>query len=87
MPSKYKNVDQLVDEVRQIFRIMMGTTYTDEDVCDAIMNNPDELLNILLSESNIPSKYDIAIIQSASKFSGTHLIAQQILEIYKKRKE
>lgn len=77
----YKTVDELISA-------MEGSKYNDMDVYTyTIIYFCETLLSILESKTNVPSGHDISIITYIHKFGINHRPKNQILEIYKNRKE
>lgn len=90
--KKFKTIDQFIDSVNKE-NFGSGTKQTDsEDLCRyCLLRYPDMILDILRSEFNEPSKYDLYIIKSIDPNSIVYKNSivdynKNILEIYNNRK-
>lgn len=85
-----KSVDELISLSGKLFKLEYPFS-----ICEIIVERfPEHLLMVLKLETNIPSKYDLSIIESINNNLKSTLVSYhqktidiEILSIYKNRKQ
>lgn len=85
MTTHFKTVDDLVNHCK----IELGNYGTQSDYIDLMLDvSLVKLRDILESTTNVPSEYDLIIIDRVHQRDpkGMYHLLQQIIKLYKKRK-
>lgn len=84
--TEVKTMDELVEYIMSRFKLNVSERAGADDACKFLIScHPQEVLDMLLSPENVPSKYDLNIIKYLSK--GRQLPTEKlILKAYNDRK-
>lgn len=79
-------IDSIDNYVERVLKNNIGCT--NEHACNIIVDyHPDRLLKILKCKHNKPSKWDLVVISRTIKHIHADSLYQEILKIYKNRKD